>query len=279
MDNIAWEEEGDIVMEKFNMKMLRSGYSEFERGLFVKEGLARYQNIVKKVERGERPLYRMASWKKYNRALEKKVKARTWFGNVETVLFVQPTPGEVLRKKLQDLANLTEFKIKVVERGGRTVKGMLQRSDVIPNKKCWDDRCPVCNTEERGLCNMENIGYSILCRTCWDDPEKQDEGMKKKKFIMHGETSRTARVRCSEHRDALERRNNSNLWEHCVLEHGSEVADFDYKVERKFHVDSLLRLIDEAKRLEEEPGNILNDKLEFRQPFGVQIKASRMRIE
>ena len=95
---------------------------------------------------------------------------------------------------------------------------------------------------------------------------------------MHGESSRTARVRCLEHRDALERRTGSNLWEHCVLEHGGEEAEFDYKVERKFHRDSLLRQIEEAKRLEEEPGTILNDKLEFRQPFAVQMKATRMQL-
>ena len=81
-----------------------------------------------------------------------------------------------------------------------------------------------------------------------------------------------------EHRDALERKNNSNLWEHCILEHGGEVADFSYRVERKFHRDSLLRQIEEAKRLEEEEGTILNDKLEFRQPFAVQIRASRKQL-
>ena len=41
MDDIAWQEEGQEVLEKLNMKMLRSGYSEYERGVFIKEGLAR----------------------------------------------------------------------------------------------------------------------------------------------------------------------------------------------------------------------------------------------
>ena len=136
MDDLAWESEGVQVMEDLNLKMLRSGYTEYERGLFIQEGLARYNNILDKVRRGDRPLYRLSSWKKMERAVDKKVKARTWFGNVETVLFVQPTPGEVLRKQLQDLANSTQFKIKVVERGGRTLKAMLQKSDVIPNKSC-----------------------------------------------------------------------------------------------------------------------------------------------
>ena len=93
---------------------------------------------------------------------------------------------------------------------------------------------------------------------------------------MHGETSRTARLRCKEHKADLEIQSKSNLWDHCVLEHGSSLAEFEYRVERTFHRDSLLRQIDEAERLEEEKGTLLNDKLEFVKPFGVQLKATRM---
>ena len=96
---------------------------------------------------------------------------------------------------------------------------------------------------------------------------------------MHGETNRTARVRCLEHKSALMRRDNSNLWEHCVAKHGGQQAEFGYKVTRGFHRDSLLRQIDEAWRLENEDGTILNDKLEFAKPFGVQLKATRMGVE
>ena len=93
---------------------------------------------------------------------------------------------------------------------------------------------------------------------------------------MHGETSRTAKVRCKEHKDALMRKKNSNLWEHCQTEHQGEFAEFKYKVQRSFHRDSLLRQIEEAKRLENEEGTLLNDKLEFVQPFAIQLKATRM---
>ena len=56
MDELSWQEEGVQVLEKFNMKMLRSGYSEYERGIFIQEGLARFNNIMAKVNRGDRPL-------------------------------------------------------------------------------------------------------------------------------------------------------------------------------------------------------------------------------
>ena len=55
-------------------------------------------------------------------------------------------------------------------------------------------------------------------------------------------------------------------------------AEFGYKVERTFHRDSLMRQIEEAWRLEKEEGTILNDKFEFRQPFSVQVRATRMQL-
>ena len=279
MDSQAWEEEGSQVMDKFNFKMLTSGYNEHERRVVVKEGLARFANLKDKVDAGKRPLYRKASWMKEERGLQKILKSKKWAGNAESVVFVQSTPDEALKKSIQEVANKSAFKIRVVERGGRTLKSILQKSNVIPNKRCWDESCPVCQTEEKGQCCRENSGYSIQCETCWEDPERADLPIQDRKFIMHGETNRTARVRCLEHKSALLRRDNSNLWEHCVKEHDGQMASFAYKVTRTFHRDSLLRQIDEAWRLENEAGTILNDKLEFVKPFGVQIKATRMGTE
>ena len=153
---------------------------------------------------------------------------------------------------------------------------MLMKSDVKPTQRCWDEDCPICQTEDKGKCYKENSGYSIKCKTCWEDPSKRNEPMEKKMYVMHGETSRSARVRCKEHKGALERKKNSNLWEHCILEHGGVEAEFEYKVEMSFHRDSLLRQIEEAERLENEQGSLLNDKMEFVRPYGIQVKATRM---
>ena len=79
------------------------------------------------------------------------------------------------------------------------MKGLLQKSDIVPNKRCWDNNCPVCLTEEKGSCFRENVGYSIQCMTCWNDQDKVDKNVKDRKYIMHGETNRTAWVRCTEH--------------------------------------------------------------------------------
>ena len=74
----------------------------------------------------------------------------------------------------------------------------------------------------------------------------------------------------------MERKKNPNLWKHCQEHHNGEIANFKYKMHRSFHRDSLLRQIEEVDSLEHEEGSILNDKLEFVQPFTVQAKAWRM---
>ena len=272
-DEITWREEGVSIMNKFCGKMFISGYTEKERRIVLEEGEARVNNIKSKVAEGERPLYRTSEYKKFERAVEKQIKGRTWYGNKETVLFVQSTPGEQLRRSIQTEANRSKISIKVVERGGKTLRSLLQKSE-IEKVKCQDNDCAICETEDKGLCSKENVGYTVVCNTC--AIEKKDASIKEKRVLMHGETSRTAKIRCKEHRDALLRKKNSNLWEHCEEEHNGEIADFKYKVVRSFHRDSLLRQIEEAKRLESEEGTLLNDKLEFVQPFAIQLKATRM---
>ena len=60
------------------------------------------------------------------------------------------------------------------------------------------------------------------------------------------------------------------------MEHQSDEAEFEYKVHRCFNRDSLMRQIEETKRLESEEGTLLNDKLEFVQSFAIQLKDTRM---
>ena len=50
------DEYEDDVLDKLRWKMMLSGYSEVEREIIIREGKARYTNILKLVEKGERPL-------------------------------------------------------------------------------------------------------------------------------------------------------------------------------------------------------------------------------
>ena len=110
----VYEEE---VIDKLRWKMMLSGYSEKEREIIVREGKARYANILKLVENGSRPLYRPSSWNREERAISKKVKGKSWYGNKDSVVFVPPTPGEILRKRVEKVMAENNFSVKVVEKG------------------------------------------------------------------------------------------------------------------------------------------------------------------
>ena len=259
-------EEGavEVFLDSFRFKLLKSGYTMKERELIIREGTARYRNVVKSVSRGERPLYRSASWRKEERALGNLVKARSWYSPHDTVLFVQATPGEVLRRRIEDVVRKSGFKVKVVERGGRQVKSLLQKSDVHPQDQCWDNGCHVCLTGGGGKCNVEGVVYKIWCVDC----ERVGESA-----VMYGETGRTARIRIGEHIEQLRKRSSSsNLWEHCLQVHGGRIAEFASQVLKSCPGDPLTRQLSEAKRIDEYVGVSLNDKNEWQRPASIRVR-------
>ena len=69
---------------------------------------------------------------------------------------------------------------------------------------------------------------------------------------MHRETGRSGRKRVNEHHEALKKKKNSNLWEHCRDVHGDEVTEFKCKVTGTFKQNPLARQLDEAIRLQTE---------------------------
>ena len=265
-------EEGlaEEIIEEFEYKMCLSGYNQIERDIILREGRARYGNIVLQSQRGERPIYRSAEWNKKERNMSKLRSRNGWYGpQMHSVLFVQATPGEVLKKQIQEIVKKHKFKIKVVEKGGRSIGSILQRSDIEPSVSCGLP-CVVCSSGGRH-CSIESVGYMVKCEEC------EQAGVR---TVMHGETGRCARVRCNEHYDALMKKKNSNLWEHCIDMHGGRMVNFKFDVTRSFVQDPLARQLDEAKRLQEEAamsGSVLmNDKLEWVKPAGVSISVSRM---
>ena len=71
--DLAWTE-GIEHVEKFNYKMLLSGYEEKERNMIMREGIARYQNLRQEEIDKNRPLYRSHVWLREQRSVDKKVK-------------------------------------------------------------------------------------------------------------------------------------------------------------------------------------------------------------
>ena len=73
-------------IDKFLYKLMQSGYGNRERSIIERQGTARYENILAKVNEGKRLLYRHSSEDKLGRALKKLVEQKKWHRK-EIVLF------------------------------------------------------------------------------------------------------------------------------------------------------------------------------------------------
>ena len=96
------------------------------------------------------------SWRKYDRMMNRTRKdpsrpgqnnasirgkndKRKWYtagGKYDSVMFVEATPNAEFKKRAERVVKKYELKIRVVERVGITVKGLLQRSNPLGMKTC-----------------------------------------------------------------------------------------------------------------------------------------------
>ena len=266
--DLVTDEVMEPLLDRFRYKMQISGYSHKEREIVIKEGTARYYNIINLASKGERPVYRPSSWRKEERALQKKVKGKTWYGKCDSVIFVQSTPGEILKKRIERIVADKGFNVKVVEQGGRSVKSILQRSDVAPCLVCSDNSCPLCTTEGRGNCQEESVVYKIWCRKC------EEVGVR---TVMYGETGKTAKIRCGQHLSAFNSERSSNLREHVQNVHqGVGDVTFGCSVVRRYPGDALSRQLKEAALIMGNTGGTMNDKNEWVRPAHIGVRGDRV---
>ena len=95
--------------------------------------------------------------------MKKLINKKNW-NRKETALFVQATPGELFSRRVQAICDQSGMNVKVVERGRRTVRQLLQKSDVCPAKGCGRMDCWLCDTDGRkGMCHKEGVKYCINC--------------------------------------------------------------------------------------------------------------------
>ena len=106
---------------------------------------------------------------------------------IQAVMFIQHTPysemAKRMRKKLESLEKLGQFKIKLVERAGNKVVDVLHKSDAWSMMDCEREDCLICKTEtsRKGTCRRRNILYETFCITCKDENKEGEE------VILEGE--------------------------------------------------------------------------------------------
>ena len=91
---------------------------------------------------------------------------------VRSVLFVEHTPGGMLagrlREVLSGLEHILGFKIKVVERGGASLKSKFPLNTLWEGVTCPRPDCITCTqgTEKTPMCTRRNLLYENICALC-----------------------------------------------------------------------------------------------------------------
>ena len=116
--------------------MKNSGYSEVFRAEVLKSGLMGYNKIVAADKTGIRPMYRLKEWNGSARRMEKHSKKKNWLGTFwKSCIFVPPTPGSELKKKMQEkeeqlrAGGRESWPIKIIEMAGKTLEQTLVKTD------------------------------------------------------------------------------------------------------------------------------------------------------
>ena len=174
-----------------------------------------------------------------------------------TVLFVEQTKGGELAKRLREaeerLARLTGWKVRIVEKSGRSMKQMLVKSNPWAGGMCERSECHPCKSgNEKQSCFKRNILYESICLSC-----KQNDITK----VYVGESSRSGFERGGEHaRDYAKPTDDSHMHKHAVTEHGDEEKPkFQFNIIRTFQ-SALTRQISEAVRIRRRGEGVLNSK-------------------
>merc|ERR1712240_644371 len=223
-ENLEWDNGKKESLDMYMRRLQFSGYNENERYTVLKKACSKYDKI-----RENRRSFGLHKKKKKN-----------WYmkdGVSETVMFVNATPNEILKKKVERIAKKYKLKIKVVERRGRTVKSMLQKSDPFTKMECSETDCVICRDGMNVDCRRRGIVYEIECK---------EEGCDKK-YI--GQTGRSLYERMKEHDtyDERDRENESKpVARHSYDEHEGKKIRFDVKVKGNAYGKPSRRMLTEA---------------------------------
>ena len=171
-------------------------------------------------------------------------KNKNWYlkdGRSETVMFVNATPNEVLKKKVEQAAKKHKIKVKVVERRGNTMKSILQKSDPFNKMTCEEEDCVICREGMDVDCRMRGVVYEIVCK---------EEGCNKK-YI--GQTGRSLYERMREHTmyNERDRENESKpIARHSYEEHQGRKIRIGVKVIGSMYGQPTKRMIAEAVKID-----------------------------
>ena len=179
--------------------------------------------------------------------VRKKREKDEWYlkdGKSETIMFVNATPGEWMKRKVEKLAKKHKIKMKVVERRGQSMKKRLQKSDPFKKINCDIKDCVICKEGMNVDCRKRGVVYEIECK----------ENECGKKYI--GQTGRSLYERVREHENYSEKdiENDSKpLARHSYECHGNDRIKYDVRIIGNMQGKPSKRMIGEAVYIDSLP--------------------------
>ena len=264
------------MLSQFALRMKDSGYSEQIRQEIIEGGVKGYENQLERALAGVCPLYRPREWNRVERDSKKKLKRVAWYKAADAVLFLPPTPRSELAKMMEEILASSPWKVKVIERAGKTVNNQLSSLDPFSTKECGRENCFVHTSGGKGDCRQPGILYRHVCQA----PACTQDGMVVGRW---GETSHTAYTRGKKHLDALRtaigNKNKADmdngLVAHYLEHHEGEEPNFKMDVVEKF-TRPMQRQIAEGVAIHRSMDTIvMNSKNEWIQPATSRIRVTR----
>ena len=284
--------------------MLKSGYPEEYRRDVLESSIIAYKKQVAASDAGKTPLYRPREWKREERARKKRSKRGGWYRPADTVMFVPATPESELADRVKSVVDeeckRLGFKVKVVERGGVTMKQHLVKTDMGRSVPCPMEDCLLCltNPGEGGGARHHRAGalYSGTCCLCREEHGEQGEGErggggggggegeqreqgKQFESVYFGESGDSGYVRILRHGLEIEKKESTNAFaKHLEIYHPDQVGNktaFEFRVIKTFK-SPLMRQIYEAVKIHSSTADIvLNSKSEWHQPATDRVVVTR----
>ena len=270
-------------LDNFMQLLKNSGYSEAFRLEILKSGLHGFNNILKADRDGTRPMYRPKSWKESARWLEKKRKKSNWLGNFwKSCIFVPPTPGSELKKRMQAkeeemrAGGREAFPIKIIETAGRTLEQTLVNTDPFDGNKCTDEKCePKKNPKNKISCRRNGVTYRVTCLSCLRARRPCDLSAYLKCACYFGESAKNMHCRSKEHvakfnSKSEKTRAESPFFKHLVSSHGGKDPEknfsdyFEVQILKAYR-KPFTRLVEEGTFISNHGGELLNSKSEWHQ--------------
>ena len=269
------------LLEDMAEMLYNSGYPEEYRANILRSAVTGYSRQVEADRAGTKPLYRPREWQQEERERRRLIKRASWYRPADTVLFLPVTPGSVLASRVRGVVEEESRRlgmtVRVVERGGVSLKEHLVRTDMGEGGPCPQGDCVLCltNPGERGGLRHHRSGalYSGSCLLCPAEHGDQFTA------VYTGETGDSGYTRTFQHGQCITRRDQANAFAHHLAEYHpqrqGDIQAFKFRVERTFR-KALMRQIWEAIEIHGSRATIiLNSRSEWEQPAIDRIVVER----